>query len=178
MADDTAPQDDTQDTAPDHDAPAKGEDALGDAGKKALDLMKAERTEAVKRAKALERELEQVRTANLSEAERAVAEAEARGRASALTDMGKRLARSEFATVAARRNAEFDTAGALELLDLSRFVGDDGEPNVTAITSAVERLVPLPDSRPPSFDGGVRGAAGPLSDLQQIEADLRTNRRK
>ena len=140
---------------------------LGDAGKKALDRMKAERDEARRTAKARERELEQFRTASMSEAERAVVEAEQRGRLAVLTDMGKRLARTQFEAAAARRNASYDATSALEYVDLSRFVGEDGEPDSKAITAAVERLVPSAEQTPapvPSFDGGTRsGGALPLN---------------
>ncbi len=141
-------------------AATAGEEYLGDAGKQALDRMKAERTEAVRRAKALERELEQFRQASMSEAERAVAEAESRGRTAAMTEFGARLARSEFAAAAARRNPDFDVASALDLLDVKRFVRDDGEPDTKSIATAVERLVPAADS------GGVTFAHGPRTTAQ------------
>lgn len=107
-------------------------------------------------AKAAAAELEQHRKASMTEAEKAVAEAEARGRTAAAVDFGKRLARAEFDAQAGRRNPEYDTAGALELLDLSRFVKDDGDLDSKAIKAAVERLVPAPNNAPPSYDGGSR----------------------
>ena len=106
-------------------------------------------------AKAAAAELEQHRKASMTEAEKAVAEAEARGRTAAAIDFGKRLARAEFDAQAGRRNPEYDTAGALDLLDLSRFVKDDGDLDSKAIKAAVERLVPAPNTTP-SYDGGTR----------------------
>lgn len=135
------------------------EDVLGDAGKQAIDRMKAERDDAARQAKALKRELEQVRQKSLSDAERAVLEAEQRGRASATTEFGKRLAKTQFDALAGRRNADFDIASALEYVDLSKFLDEDGEPNTKAITAAVERLVPAPQAGPPSFDGGARSGS-------------------
>lgn len=117
------------------------------------------------------KEAEKARLSTMSEAERSVAEAEARGRTAAATEFGKRLARTEFDAAAARRNAEYDTAGALEYVDLARFVGDDGEPDLKAIAAAVERLIPAPTGTPqaiPSFDGGPRQTAtkpASMSDL-------------
>lgn len=135
--------------------PATGDpDALGDAGKKALDAMKAERNAASSRAKALERELDQFRKASMSEAEKAVAEAEARGRASATGVFAQRLAKSEFAAAAARRNPDYEVA--FEYVNLAGMVSEDGEPDAKAIAKAVERLVPAPAAGPPSFDGGAR----------------------
>jgi hypothetical protein len=101
---------------------------------------------------------EKARLDAMSESERAVAEAEARGRTAAATDYGKRLARTEFDAIAGRRNPDFDTAAALEFVDLARFLGDDGEPDSKAIKAAVERLVPEVAGGPPSFDGGTRTA--------------------
>jgi hypothetical protein len=103
----------------------------------------------------------------MSESERAVAEAESRGRTAAATEYGKRLARTEFDAVAGRRNAQFDTSGALEFVDLSRFLDDNGEPDSKAIKAAVERLVPAADAGPAGFDGGARGTAK-ADDFNQV----------
>jgi len=113
-------------------------------------------------------QLEKQRQASMTEAERAVAEAEARGRSAAALDFGKRLARTQFDAAAGRRNPDFDTAPALEFLDLGKFVGEDGEPDTKAIKAAVERLVPAPPSGPPSFDGGARKSAQGAPDMNQI----------
>lgn len=148
------------------DPPATGDDVLGDAGKQAIDRMKADKVAAERRSKALERELEQVRQATMSETEKAIAEAEKRGRTAASTDFGKRLVKADIATAAARRNPDYDTA-ALDYLDLSRFIGDDGEPDATAIAAAVERLVPAA-SGAPSFDGGVRKTPAAKVDMNSV----------
>lgn len=116
------------------------------------DYVKELRAEAAKyrtEAKQLKGEVEKVRQSSLTEAERAVVEAEQRGRQAALADLGKRLARTQFEAVAARRNSAYDVESALEYLDLSRFLGDDGEPDGNAITAAVERLVPEPSAGSP-----------------------------
>lgn len=51
------------------------EAALGDAGKKALDAMKAERNEAKKQAAALQAQLDEIKAANMTDLERAQKEA-------------------------------------------------------------------------------------------------------
>jgi hypothetical protein len=101
-------------------------------------------------------ELEKQRQAAMTDAERAVAEAEVRGRTAATTEFGKELAQTQFDALAGRRNPDFDTAKALEYVDLGKFLGEDGRPDIKAITAAVERLVPAPTDGPPSFDGGTR----------------------
>jgi len=131
-------------------------DALGDAGKQALDRMKNERNEYKKQARDFQKQLDEFRTSSMSEQEKAAHEAEQRGRQSATADFGKRLARTEFDALAGRRNPDVDTAQVLEYVDLAKFVGEDGEPDSKAIAAAVSRLVPEPVVGVPSFDGGSR----------------------
>lgn len=92
----------------------------------------------------------------MSEQDRAIEEAKQSARTEATTTYGKRLARTEFDAAAGRRNPDFDTASALEFVDLGKFLGEDGEPDTKAIKAAVERLVPALADGPPSFDGGTR----------------------
>lgn len=134
------------------------------------DYVEKLRKEAAKyrtEAKRVAGELEQARQASMSEAEKAVAEAESRGRTAAAVEFGKRLARTEFDAAAARRNPGYDAASALEFIDLGRFVGDDGEPDVKAIRAAVDRLVPEPAGAP-SFDGGARTTGPAPQDMNAL----------
>lgn len=114
------------------------------------------------------KEFEKQQQAAMTDAERAVAEAEARGRTAATTEFGKKLAQTQFDALAGRRNPDFDTAKALEFVDLSKFLGEDGEPNAEAITAAVERLVPAAPEVTPSFDGGTRAPAPAQQGMSQI----------
>ena len=145
MADDTTPQDaptPPADQAPTDGATPPADDNLGDPGKRALEAERAARKEAEKQAKAVQKELEQLRQAQMSESEKALAEAEARGKASATSAFGQRLAAAEFVAAAARRNPEYDASAVLEDLNLAKYVGEDGEPDAKGIAAAVERLVP------------------------------------
>ncbi|NUK07470.1 hypothetical protein HRW18_05460 [Streptomyces lunaelactis] len=94
-----------------------------------------------KRAKDNLAELEKLRAANMSEQEKAVAEAEKKGRTAAAADYGTKLASAEFRAACAA--AQIDLGEAAEFIDVSRFVGDDGEVNVTAIKSAVTKFSKL-----------------------------------
>jgi len=114
------------------------------------------------------RELDQQRRAVMTDAERAVTEAEERGRTAAVSEFGRELAQERFDALAGRRNPDFDTARALEFVDLGKFLGDDGRPDAAAIKAAVERLVPEPAGGPPSFDGGSRKSADPVGDMNSI----------
>ncbi len=115
------------------------------------------------------KEFDQQRKAAMTDAERAVTEAEERGRTAAVSDFGRRLARTEFDALAGRRNPDIDTASVLEYVDLARFVGDDGEPDTKAITAAVERLVPAAGNPPPpGMDLGARQTAPTGQDMSSI----------
>jgi hypothetical protein len=146
-------------------------DNLGDAGKQAIDRMKAERDAARKEAKTHQRELEKLRTASLSEQERAVAEAKTTGAQEATLAAGKRLARAEIR--AASASAGFDATDLLDDLDLSRFVGDDGEPDEKAIADRVKKWSAMaPKSTRPSghIDQGPRTTSSPSEQIAAAEA--------
>jgi hypothetical protein len=114
-------------------------------------------------------QLEETQKAAMTEAERAVAEAEAKGRQSAKDEYGQRLAKSEFAAAAARRNPGFKIADVLDDLNLGRFLGDDGEPDTKAIEKAVERFVPNASQSPPPMDLGNTGRpAGNGQDMNSM----------
>lgn len=114
-------------------------------------------------------QLEETQKAAMTEAERAVAEAEARGRTSAKDEYGQRLAKSEFAAAAARRNPGFKIADVLDDLNLGRFLGEDGEPDTKAIEKAVERFVPAASQSPPPMDLGNTGrTAGNGQDMNSM----------
>jgi hypothetical protein len=106
------------------------------------------------RAKENHAKVQEYEREKLPEAERKIAEAEARGRTAAAQEYGKRLATSEIRATAASEGA--DLAGVFDYLDLSRFVGDDGEPDDKAIKAFVGGLPKKGDEAPPSFDGGTR----------------------
>jgi len=124
-------------------APAD-DDGLGDAGKKALAAERAAAKAAEKRAKAAEAELEKIRLANASDAEKAAAAAKAEGRAEALAVSNARLLRAEVKAAAA--GVLNDPDDAVRLLDLDEFeVDEDGEVDAKAIKAAVQRLA---DAKP------------------------------
>jgi hypothetical protein len=103
----------------------------------------------------------------MSESEKAIAEAVARGRTEAITEFGQRLAAAQFVAAAAKRNADFDAASVLEDLNLAKYVTEAGEPDDKGIASVVERLVPERTSNPrPTGDVGLgpRPAAPPPTD--------------
>ncbi len=121
--------------------------------------------DAVKKAETLQAELEQFRQASMSETEKALAkatkDAEARGRAEALTAVGQRLVRAEFRALSAGAIPDLD--GVLDDLNLAKFIGADGEPDTKAIEAAVRRLTPPP----PPVEDKPSTAPAPRPDLTQ-----------
>jgi DNA-binding phage protein len=140
---------------------------LGDAGRKALDEERRAR-------KAAERELAALRKASMSEQERAVAEARAAGLAEASKSAGPRLVRAELRAAAAEAGLSKEALdGFLEYADLSRFLGDDGEPDGKAIGAAVKRLGAVAPRT--NFDGGARGGTAKpqnMSELIRLQAGV------
>ncbi|MFD8685365.1 hypothetical protein [Streptomyces sp. NPDC059651] len=86
-------------------------------------------------------ELETLRTANLTEQEKAVKAAEQTGRTAAAAEYGKKLAAAEFRAAVA--GAGINLGEASDLIDTTKFVGDDGDVNTDAITAAVKKLAKL-----------------------------------
>lgn len=111
-------------------------------------------------------ELKKLREANQTETEKALAEAEQRGKTTALTQVGARLARAELKAAAAGKVDPAALDGFLEYADLSRFVGDDGEPDTKAITAAIKKLGG--EDRPTNYDGGARTTAAKPTDMNSL----------
>lgn len=102
----------------------------------------------------------------MTDQERLVSEAEERGKTTALTTAGTRLARAELRAAAATNHVDKGTLdGFLEYADLSRFVGADGEPDTKAIEAAVKRLG---GSGTTDFDGGARGTTAKTTDMNAL----------
>ncbi|GAA4684566.1 hypothetical protein [Streptomyces youssoufiensis] len=127
-----------------------------------------ERAKANAKAQA---ELEKLRQAQMSDQEKAIEAAKAEGRTAAASEYGQRLAAAEFrAAVAA---AGIDLGDAAEYIDVTRFVGEDGEVNVAAIKSAVtkfSRLAPRGPGRSGGDLGGGSGHQAPTLDSQIAQA--------
>ncbi len=146
-------------------AAAGNENALGDAGKRALDAERAAATEARRETAAAKAELDELRKKHMTDHEKAIEDARAEGAKSVTSKINERILLSEVRVAAAGKLA--DPADAVRLLDLSKFtVTDDGTVDTKAIQSAIDELVKskpyLAGAKPTggSGDQGARGAAG------------------
>jgi hypothetical protein len=151
--------------------PATGtEAALGDAGKRALDALRAERRAAEDRARRAEAELEQLRAASLSEHDKAIAQARKEATAEAERTWSARLRSAEVARALQAASATPDALD-LAVLDPSfAALAIDDEGRVDGLDTAVAafrkaRPSLFATSRPAAgnFDGGTGGAASPQS---------------
>lgn len=111
-------------------------------------------------------DLKKKAAAAMTEQERAVAEAEHRGKTAAQTAASGRLARAEFKAAAAGKIEKDALDGFLEYADLTKFVGDDGEPDTKAIEAVVKKLGGT--ERATDFDGGARKSATKTTDMNQL----------
>lgn len=128
-------------------------EGLGDAGKQAIDRMKAEREEAKRRAKAAEAELEKLRNASKTDQEKAVDAARKEGESEAIKRANDRIIRAEAKTLAA--SAKFRDPGDViaqlgsQLADIT--VDEDGEVDQKALKALVDALA---KSKPYLIDTG------------------------
>lgn len=82
--------------------------------------------------------LARLRQQHMSDYEKALQAARDEGRAEAFKAAGLRVAAAEFRALAAGKLA--DPAAVLQVLDLSRFVGDEGEVDLVGLTAIVDQL--------------------------------------
>lgn len=102
-------------------------------------------------------DLKKKAAAAMTDQEKAVVDAEERGKKAALDTSAKRLARAEFRAEAKGKVSDDTLDGFLEYADPAKFVGDDGEPDMKAIQAAVKKLAG--SGRATDFDGGARTTA-------------------
>jgi vacuolar-type H+-ATPase subunit I/STV1 len=154
----------------------EGATALGDAGKKALDAMKAERNEAKAEAKRLSDEFAALKAQiEGREAEHAATLAAQAVKDEALSAANQRILKAEVRAQAASKLN--DPKDALLYLDLSGFeVGEDGEVDGDAVAAAIDKLItdkPYLAAQGTRFKGEADGGARkePPADLDgQIAA--------
>ncbi len=123
------------------DQPASGGDGdLGEAGKRAIAAERQAARDAQNHAKSLERELEELKRSQLSEQDRAVAEARAAGAAEATSAANTKLARAEAIAKAAGKLKDPELAPGL-LGDLTGYVDDNGDIDGERIATDIDELL-------------------------------------
>lgn len=176
----TSTETDEQETEQ-QDTSTEVDSSLGDAGKKALDAMKAERKSAMDKARALQKELDQIK-ADLAlkdkpAEEQEIEKARAEARTEAVSAANKRILRSELKALATGKLA--DPSDAALYINLDDFtVTDDGDVDSDALNQAITDLLALKPhlsaQKQTRFDGDAdQGAKGKESGPPQLtKADL------
>jgi hypothetical protein len=149
--------------------PVAGEEALGDAGKKALDRMKAERNAAREAAQTAKEELEKAReqlaaAQSREDVDRILAEREA----AIAAEYQRKLAQAEIRAASIGKVVDVDLVLSLPEFDPTNFVTDSGDVDEDRIATAINDLV---SSKPylaaqgqgvkGSGDGGTRNGSQP-----------------
>lgn len=146
-------------------------------GDQQLAQVKAEAIKERKARQALERQLQELQTAQLSDQERAVAEAEARGRSAASAEFSQILAAAEIRAQLA--GVVPDPTAIVEDLNLSKYLGEDGTVDMEKVaalrTRYVELIPPVGRPAPPSVPTGVRSGNGAAITLDQLRTLSKTN---
>lgn len=154
-------------------------DGLGDAGKKAIDAMKAERNEARSEMKALRAELDALNAAAEGREQEHQAELERQKlKDEAIAEANQRVLKAEVRAAAAGKLA--DPADALKFIDLSSFeVTEDGTVDASGIADAIDVLLKdkpyLAAQGGKRFegeaDGGPRNVGNQLRQLTQSDLE-------
>ncbi len=131
---------------------AKYEETLR-ASRKHEDRAKANATAA--------RELETLKQQSMSDLEKAVAEAAGKAHAEGVASVNVKLV-DAYVVAAVARHKGLDADAVLEVMDRSRFLDADGEPDKKAINTAVDRLAPKAANA--DLGQGARGATNGSSD--------------
>lgn len=155
----------TEDPAePEPEPDPEGADKLGDAGKKALEAMKAQRAEAKKtaaaekkRADELARKVAEFEDRDKSELEKATTQAERLAEQAA-----KATKRAVLAEVKAAAGEFADPEDAAAFLDLTTYTSDDGEIDTEAISADLNALLDRkPHLRRPATEPSKKPAPKP-----------------
>jgi flagellar biosynthesis GTPase FlhF len=138
-------------------AEVEPEPQVGDAGKKAIEEERKARREAEKQLKALNAELEQFRQQSMTDAEKAIEAARQEARAQALAEVGSKVAAAEIRAAASGRLEADQLDLLLENLNVSRFIGEDGEVDREAVSRFVDGIAPKASLAPRgALDQGAR----------------------
>ena len=126
-------------------------------------------------------ELEKLQRAQMTEQERAAAEAFERGVSEATAKLSGRLVRSEIKAAVGGRLGVEQVDALVARLDPAGFLGDDGEVDTASVAAFVESILPAPTEPAtgpqfPDLGQGARGSSAvPLNGdplLRQLKAQL------
>jgi hypothetical protein len=123
---------------------------LEDPGKRALEAERQARRQAEKSHRDAMKEIEEFRRQSMTDQEKAVADAVAEARKSAMVELGSRIVAAEFKAAAAGRLTETQLSTLLAALDVTPFVNDDGEADIAKIGSFLDGIAPKHEEPAPA----------------------------
>lgn len=132
------------------------------------ETFRQERDRVRKQNEKLQAELDELRKTQMSDQEKAIEEAKAAGRAEAINETAKTLAGAQLRTAAAEAGVKL--GDIVDLIDVSRFVGDDGAVDTDAITAAVAKFKTVAPAVAQPTPGPQGGSSAPT---QLTRADLK-----
>jgi hypothetical protein len=117
------------------------------------------------------KKLEELQASAMSDGEKAVAEAEKRGRTAALTEVSTRVAAAEIK--AALTGVVPDPSVIVEDINLARYVTETGDVDTDAVAALKAKFVVIAAKAPPIPGGADGGARGTPPAGQLTQDDLR-----
>jgi uncharacterized protein YfcZ (UPF0381/DUF406 family) len=123
--------------------------------------------------KTLSKELDDLRKANMPDTERAIEEAKEKARNETLAQVGSRLATAELRAAAAAAGVEIPDSVS-QYLDVTRFIGEDGNPNTEAISTFVASLQPKAPKFPQGLGIGPQGSGSGVPQLTREDLSRMT----
>lgn len=173
-----APAPEAPPTAPP--APAAAPAALPDqTAPDASGALKSDLAKERKARQALEKQIEEFRTAQMSEQERAVAEAVARARTDALHEVGTRLATAEIRSALIGVLPKPQVDALLEDINPAKYLTENGEVDDEKVAALVQRQSQFApkSSSPPSAPVGASSTPDPgemsMEDFRRMRAEQR-----
>ncbi|WP_430376703.1 hypothetical protein [Streptomyces sp. B1-3] len=121
-------------------------------------------------------ELAALKASQMTDQEKAVTEAEKRGRTAAAIEHGRELAAARFEAAASK--AGVDLGEAAELIDTARFVDKDGKVDADAITAAVKKLSKLAPKGAGRSGGDMGGGGGSGDQAASLDKQIEDAQKK
>lgn len=115
--------------------------------KNELETWKTEARKHERRSKEAVKELNTLKTSQLSDSDKAIQDAVNKAKGDWTKEFGSRLAQSEFKVAAKGRMDDKQLDNLLSALNMSQFVNDDGEPDAKGIADFLDGIVPKSDNK-------------------------------
>lgn len=142
-----------------------------------IDKERQNAKDAEKARKALEKELNDLRQQSMTDTEKAIDQARAEARTSALAEAGGKIARAEIRAAAAGRLDQGALDVLLDGIDLTKFLDANGDVDVERVQSFMDGIAPKQENNGSTFVDLGQGARGGNANMalngDPLEASLK-----